>query len=114
MAAFYKRMLDAMLQADQVAEPWHVYIVECNDQTFYTGIAKDARQRIEKHNTGKGARYTRSRRPVRLRYLETQPDRASALMREYQIKTLTRTAKQKLIEANEGTFASVTQAPCQK
>ena len=77
---------------------WYVYMVICNDQTIYTGIAMDVQKRITEHNNGaNGAKYTRSRRPVSLAYLEEFPDRSSASSREYQIKKLSRQAKLRLI-----------------
>ena len=83
--------------------PWsetvaYVYIVECRDGTFYTGWAKDVTARVRVHNAGRGARYTRARRPVRLRYWEACPDQAAAMRRELQIKRLSRARKRVLIE----------------
>ena len=64
--------------------PWYVYLVICNDQTIYTGITLDVQKRIAEHNNGaSGAKYTRSRRPVSLAYLEELSDRSSASSREY-------------------------------
>ena len=75
-----------------------VYIVACSDGTYYTGIATDVEKRVREHNTSaKGARYTRSRRPVVLVYHENHPDRSSALKREYAIKKMTRVQKSELI-----------------
>ena len=66
---------------------YHVYIVECADNTLYTGIATDLERRIEEHNSSeKGAKYTRTRRPVTLVYSEEHPGRSSASKREYEIK----------------------------
>lgn len=80
--------------------PYSVYIVRCSDDTYYTGIAIDVARRIEEHNTSpKGARYTRSRRPVTLVYHEEHPDRSSASKREYAIKKMRRKAKKLLIES---------------
>ncbi|OGR83512.1 MAG: hypothetical protein A2902_02030 [Elusimicrobia bacterium RIFCSPLOWO2_01_FULL_64_13] len=76
--------------------PWHLYIVRCRDGTFYTGIAKDWEKRIRKHNRGKGAAYTRSRRPVEIVYRETCRGRSSALRREMRVKSLDRRGKEKL------------------
>ena len=77
---------------------WHVYIVRCRDGTLYTGIARALSRRIEEHNSGdSGARYTRSRRPVRLVYAEECPSRSAALKREHAIKRMTRSAKKRLI-----------------
>ena len=76
---------------------WWVYILECRDRTLYTGCTDDVPRRLAAHNAGRGAKYTRSRTPVTLRYREEQPDRSAALRREAEIKRLTRTEKQTLI-----------------
>lgn len=76
---------------------WSVYIVRCRDGTFYTGIAKDLNARIASHNAGKGASYTRTRRPVRLLYQESSFTRSEALLREARIKTFTRPEKERLV-----------------
>lgn len=66
---------------------YFVYILQCADDTLYTGIATDINRRLNEHNTSdKGAKYTRSRRPVTLVYSEGFPDRSSASRREYEIK----------------------------
>jgi putative endonuclease len=74
----------------------YCYIVECADGTYYTGWAIDPEKRIAMHNKGRGAKYTRTRRPVKLVYIEEQPDRSTALKRERAIKKMTRQRKQKL------------------
>jgi putative endonuclease len=79
-----------------------VYIVECADGSFYTGWTTDPDRRLREHNTGRGARYTRSRRPLKLAYLEPQPDRAAAMRRERRIKTYTRDQKMALIDSYQG------------
>ena len=66
--------------------PWFVYILECRDGSFYTGITNNLEQRIIDHNRGKGCRYTKFRWPVKLLYSEQLPDRSSALKREAQIQ----------------------------
>ena len=76
---------------------FYCYILECSDGTFYTGWSTDPERRLREHNSGAGARYTRSRRPVRLVYLEQLPDKSAALKRERAIKALSRPKKQKLI-----------------
>ena len=77
---------------------YYVYIVECVDDTYYTGIAKDTQKRIEEHNTSpKGAKYTKARRPVFLVYEEPCEDRSSASKREYAIKKLKRVEKERLV-----------------
>ena len=78
---------------------WHVYMVRCADDTLYTGIAKDIRARLDQHNNGQGARYTRARRPVVLVYQEMAADRGAALRREYAIKQLSPAMKRQLIAA---------------
>ena len=78
-------------------KPCYCYIVECADGTYYTGWAIDPERRVAVHNQGRGARYTRTRRPVRLVYVESQPDISTALKRERAIKRMTREGKRKLI-----------------
>jgi len=77
---------------------WYVYIVECSDGTLYTGITNDLNKRIEKHNSGKGAKYTRSRTPVLLKWSCEAENRSEASKLEYQIKKLTRKKKLELIK----------------
>jgi len=86
------------LPDDPMTGDWCVYIVECADGTFYTGITTDLERRVGEHNAGTGARYTRSRRPVVLRYVEPQPNRSHASAREHRIKSLSRAGKQTLID----------------
>lgn len=74
-----------------------VYIVRCRDGSFYTGYARDPDARTAVHNTGKGARYTSSRRPVRLVYVERCASLGNALSREFAIKTLKRSEKAALV-----------------
>lgn len=74
------------------------YIVECSDHTLYTGWTNDLEKRITAHNEGKGAKYTKTRRPVRLVYFETFATKEEAMSREYAIKRLTRKEKLKLME----------------
>lgn len=75
----------------------YIYIVKCSDGTLYTGYAKDIEQRIAKHNTGKGAKYTKVRRPVTLVYSEVFETKSAALKREYEIKTFSRQKKLQMI-----------------
>jgi len=65
---------------------WYVYIVECKDGSLYTGITTDVDQRIETHNKGKGAKYTRGRRPVTLIYKSHQMSKSEAASTEFSIK----------------------------
>ena len=73
------------------------YIVECSDHTLCGGWTNDVEKRIEAHNTGKGAKYTKTRRPVRLVYFETFATKEEAMSREYHIKRMSRQEKIKLI-----------------
>ena len=74
-----------------------VYVVRCADTTLYTGIARDLQARITQHTTGRGAKYTRGRRPVTLVYREAAADRGAALRREYEIKRMAPQAKRALV-----------------
>ncbi len=78
---------------------WKVYIVKCSDKTFYTGITNNIKLRLETHNLGKGAKYTKSRLPVILVYLERVEDKSNALRREIEIKKLNRSQKINLINS---------------
>ena len=77
----------------------YTYIVKCSDETFYTGWTNDLEKRIEMHNSGKGAKYTKARLPVELVYYEAFDTKEEAMSREWHIKSLSRSEKQKLIEA---------------
>jgi uncharacterized protein (TIGR02453 family) len=76
---------------------WHVYVARCGDGTLYTGITTDPARREAAHNAGRGASYTRSRRPVRLILVEPAADRGAALRRELAIKRLPRPEKERLV-----------------
>jgi len=76
---------------------WHVYILRCADHSLYTGVATDVAARVVKHNTGKGAKYTRGRLPVTLVYQEQLDGHGAALKREYVIKCLPIAAKRRLV-----------------
>jgi putative endonuclease len=80
----------------------YCYIVECSDGTFYTGWTTDPKRREKQHNLGRGAKYTRFRRPVNLVYVEQQPDRSTAMKREKKIKQLSRLRKKALIDGQQG------------
>ena len=78
---------------------YFVYIVRCADDSLYTGITTDLDRRLTEHNSddARGARYTRTRRPVKLVYEEACKDRAHASQREYSIKKLTKKQKEELL-----------------
>lgn len=78
----------------------YVYIVRCSDNTLYTGWSTDVDRRVKTHNAGKGARYTKKRRPVILVYKETLSCKSDALRREREIKSFSRKEKIQLIDAN--------------
>ena len=81
---------------------WYVYILRCGDGSLYTGCTDNVPRRLTAHQSGKGAKYTRSRPPVSLVYQEKVPDKPAALRREAAIKRLTRPQKLKLIEGKDG------------
>ena len=87
---------------------WWVYIVKCSDGTFYTGVSNNLKARIKKHNSGEGAKYTQSRRPVELVYKEKSLDRSRSLKREIEIKKLKRSEKLELINTLNFTSVSYT------
>ena len=103
MTSPYQRVLKAMqekAESEEEAaerEKWFLYIVECRDGAFYTGITKDVERRIKVHNAGRGGSFTRARRPVKKIYQETMLSRTEALVREYAIKILSRREKESLI-----------------
>jgi putative endonuclease len=76
---------------------WIVYILECSDSSLYTGITNDMERRLEEHRTGRGAKYTQHRRPLKVRYTEYQGTKSAALRREAAIKSLDRLEKLALI-----------------
>ena len=78
---------------------WYVYILECGDGTLYTGITDDVLRRLRAHETGKGAKYTRGRGPLKLRYQEICESYSHALRREIEIKRMKRQDKLNLLES---------------
>ena len=76
----------------------YMYVLKCADGSLYTGYTTDIQKRVTAHNAGKGAKYTKIRRPVVLVYQEMYDTKSEALRREYEIKTFTRQRKLKLIE----------------
>ena len=81
-------------------DSWFVYMLICGDETIYTGMARDPEKRLAEHNSGvKGAKYTRSRRPVSMVYLEELPSRSTAAGRECRLKRFSRQQKLRLIQS---------------
>ena len=77
-------------------------MLRCGDGTLYTGCTNDLSGRLERHRKGRGARYTRSRLPVRLVFAEAAADRSAALRREWELKQLSRTEKLAVLRASRG------------
>lgn len=84
-----------------MADIHYVYIVMCSDNTLYTGYTVDVDKRMIAHNNGTGAKYTRARLPVELKYVEMFDSKSDAMKREYEIKQLSRSEKFKLMEVME-------------
>lgn len=80
---------------------WFVYILRCCDDTLYTGVTNDLKHRLEMHNAGKGAKYTKGRGPLTLCYYEQCESKPQAFQREYQIKRLSRLEKLALCNIQE-------------
>lgn len=76
----------------------YTYMVRCRDDSLYTGWTNHLEKRLEDHNSGRGAKYTKSRRPVELVYYEQFETKEEAMRREWEIKQLTRKQKEKLLE----------------
>ncbi|MCX5782087.1 MAG: GIY-YIG nuclease family protein [Elusimicrobia bacterium] len=76
---------------------WYVYLIECENRSLYTGITDNLERRFQEHKIGKGAKYTRIYRPLKLVYFEEHKDKGSALSRESQIKKWTKQKKLALI-----------------
>lgn len=77
---------------------WTVYILKCNDDSYYTGITNDLDKRLSDHSRGKGAKYTRGRAPYEVVYKEYLTNRSEASIREIEIKKLSRAEKEELIK----------------
>ena len=82
----------------------YTYIVKCSDETLYTGWTNNLKKRLEAHNSGKGAKYTRAKRPVELVYYEGYATKEEAMSREYAIKQLSRQKKLALIRSHQSIF----------
>ena len=77
----------------------YTYLLRCSDGTYYCGWTNDLDKRVAAHNSGKGAKYTKTRRPVELVYYETFETKQEAMSREYHIKRLTRAEKEELVNS---------------
>ncbi|RKJ06555.1 GIY-YIG nuclease family protein [bacterium D16-54] len=79
----------------------YTYLLQCADGSLYCGWTNHLQERVKAHNEGRGAKYTRGRRPVKLVYFEEFATRQEAMRREYQIKKLTRQEKERLVKSGE-------------
>ena len=99
----YRRMVYSMQEREKAAgqkksgKKWFLYILQCKDGSFYTGVTKDLQRRLKMHNAGKASHYTRSRRPVKLLYQESYASRTQVLVRECAVKAFSRKKKEELI-----------------
>ncbi|WP_049970044.1 GIY-YIG nuclease family protein [Haladaptatus cibarius] len=75
-----------------------VYVIECDDGSFYTGYTTDVERRVAEHDADEGAKYTRGRTPVELIHTEQFDSKSAAMSREYEIKQLSRAQKEKLVD----------------
>jgi putative endonuclease len=83
--------------ADASTVTHYVYVVECADDTLYTGYTTDVQRRVREHDAGEGAKYTRGRTPVELVHVESFDSKSAAMSREHEIKSLSRAAKEQLV-----------------
>jgi predicted GIY-YIG superfamily endonuclease len=83
----------------KIKAAWFLYILRCNDGSFYTGVTNNIERRFKMHNAGRASKYTRTRRPVELLYQEICGTRTQALVRECSIKAFPRKKKEELIAA---------------
>lgn len=99
-AANKKVVLNAIKDALAPPLPYYVYILRCEDGSFYTGSTNDIKSRFKKHQSGKGAKYTKSHHPVEIVYQEELPNKRRALQREIEIKKMSKSKKIELIKKN--------------
>lgn len=92
-----RKKINPDMKTGAVMDNWYVYMIECSDGTIYTGITNDVKARILKHNSGKGAKYTRARRPVKLKAQWKCSTKSASAQAEYALKKLSRAHKLKLI-----------------
>jgi putative endonuclease len=83
---------------DQRSPAHCVYVLRCGDETFYTGYTTDVERRVREHAAGEGAKYTRGRTPLELVHVEGFPSRSAAMSREYELKQLSRTEKEQVVD----------------
>jgi putative endonuclease len=88
-----------MKKTPNPTKSWFIYLLECQDGTWYTGITNDLEKRLESHNAGLGAKYTRGRGPVKLIEFKEMANHSEALRAEYQVKKLPRPKKIQFFKA---------------
>lgn len=93
-------------KSPQKPAPWQVYILQCSDNSLYTGYTNNLPNRLKKHNSGRGAAYTRSRLPVKIVYQESHLTKSSAMKREIEIKKWKRVKKLALIKNDKNSRKS--------
>lgn len=96
------------------SQHWLVYMLRCKDGSFYTGITSDLTQRLQAHQNGTASRYTRSRLPVKLVFLESAANRSAATRRELMIKRMRREQKESLMRPPENALTSREPQPAKK
>lgn len=105
METKYKKMIRGMVKNEKKSrrkkkdKSWMLYLLSCADGSLYTGITNNLERRLKMHQSGRASRYTRTRRPVELRYQELCGTRGEALVRECQVKAFSRQKKEKLIQS---------------
>lgn len=92
------------LDRSTAGKSWFVYILKCRDGSFYTGTTNNLVRRFKQHHEGRASRYTRTRLPVKMVYQEACTSRSQALIREWEVKSLTRRAKEVLVASGKGRF----------
>ena len=90
------------ISKDPMGNKWFLYVLNCSDGTYYTGITTDVIRRLHEHNfTKKGAKYTRSRRPSKVVFCHEYESRSASAKAEYRFRRLSRQEKEKIIQGNE-------------
>lgn len=95
------RNRDAFESRSELSSVHHVYVLECDDGSLYTGYTTDVERRVAEHDASDGAKYTRGRTPVQLVHVESFDCRSAAMSREYEIKQLSRLEKERLVFEEE-------------
>ena len=88
-----------------MSDDHYVYVLSCADGSLYTGYTTDPERRVAEHDAGEGAKYTRGRTPVELVHVERFDSRSAAMSREHEIKSLSRSAKERLVEGTTDSSA---------